>query len=131
MDRSNVYSICSYDLNMKLLRIWGMELTNMELSGLLILLPVSLPGGKRVVREPQHHSELLELLWWGSFWSVAGDSSARIVRESRRSWGFALIFPSCCLGKNNSCPWLFRSLALGSSPANSRQPHRIPVLMKG
>lgn len=86
---------------------------------------------ERVVREPRHHSELLELLWWGSFWSVAGDSSARIVRESRRSWGFALIFPSSCLGKNNSCPWLFRSLGLGSSPANSRQPHRIPVLMKG
>ena len=70
-----------------------------DLSGLLILLPDSVRREARVVREPWHHRELLQLLWWGSFWAVAGRSSARLVRESRRSWGFAFVFPSRCLAK--------------------------------
>lgn len=100
MDRSNVYSICSYDLNMKLLRIWGLELTNMELSGLLILLPDSLSGGKRE--------------WWESpgitvsCWNCCGEGPSGQWQETAQQglWGKAedlgdllSFFPAVALGR--------------------------------
>lgn len=96
--RCDVYGISSvWFKDLKLVRIWRWELSNV-LNFQNADPPPRFPPRKEE-RAPQHPGELLELLWWGSFWPVAGHSSARLVRESRRSWGFAFVFPSCCLGK--------------------------------
>lgn len=91
--RCDVYSICSvWFKDLKLVRIWGRELSNV-LNFQNADPPPRFPPRKeeRAGQEPQRPGELL---WWGYFWPVAGDSSARLVREAEELGDLLSFFPA-------------------------------------